>query len=181
MAAKQTLSRSKAGSAGAPADGLDALVVLGILRTAKQLNPLLDSDLRELDLTGSQVKVLLLLLHAAQDEPLSLSDVGRQLVVTKANVTGLVDRLERKGLVRRASGTDRRVFFAQLTPQGRALVDRIHPRHQLVLESLTHDLSRKEKEQLVQTLTKLRKTVRTLLPHHAGSNRPSVSRSEVTP
>jgi DNA-binding MarR family transcriptional regulator len=55
-----------------------------------------------------------------EDETTTLGDVARRLMVTPAVVTGLIDRLEKRGYVRRvnSSGDRRRVNLA-LTPEGR--------------------------------------------------------------
>lgn len=56
----------------------------------------------------------------------SLSDVAGGLTVSPRNVTGLVDNLERDGLVERVPDqTDRRSVHARLTPKGRELIDSI--------------------------------------------------------
>jgi DNA-binding MarR family transcriptional regulator len=60
-------------------------------------------------------------LSVIEDETTSLGDVARRLMVTPAVVTGLIDRLERRGYVRRISGgTDRRRVHLALTDEGRA-------------------------------------------------------------
>lgn len=56
----------------------------------------------------------------------ALSDVADGLTVSPRNVTGLVDNLERDGLVERVPDeTDRRSVRARLTPKGRQLIDSI--------------------------------------------------------
>lgn len=60
-------------------------------------------------------------LSVIEDETTTLGDVARRLMVTPAVVTGLIDRLERRGYVRRVSGgTDRRRVHLALTEEGRA-------------------------------------------------------------
>ena len=80
----------------------NALIVYNIVRTNAALSPFIDAALRELHLTGAQMNALLVLRDAG-NEGLPLSEIGRRLVVTKANVTGLMDRLERQELIRRDS------------------------------------------------------------------------------
>jgi MarR family 2-MHQ and catechol resistance regulon transcriptional repressor len=81
-------------------------------------------------------------------------------VVTKANVTGLIDRLEREGLVQRDSHSDRRVTLAKLTEQGAALLEAALPHHRQLLSELLSCLTGEEKEQLIALLTKLRRGLR---------------------
>lgn len=59
-------------------------------------------------------------LQMIEDETTTLGDVARRLMVTPAVVTGLIDRLEKRGFVRRvASSGDRRRVNLALTPEGR--------------------------------------------------------------
>jgi DNA-binding MarR family transcriptional regulator len=137
-------------------EGLDALVVLNILRSASQLSPFLDRDLRESDLTSAQLNALLL-LNSAASQSLTLTDISRQLLVTKPNVTGLIDRLERKGLVAREGADDRRVTLVRLTEAGHLLLSRIMPERERILAELTQGLSTADKEHLVQLMVNLRR------------------------
>jgi DNA-binding MarR family transcriptional regulator len=58
-------------------------------------------------------------LHAVSEPETTLGDIARKLNVTPAVVTGLVDRLERRGYVRRvASKVDRRRVHIELTAAG---------------------------------------------------------------
>lgn len=71
----------------------------------------------EHQLTGAQARVLALLAR----EPTPMRQVARQLKCEPSNVTGIVDRLETRGLVeRRADPADRRVKVAAATDEGRA-------------------------------------------------------------
>ncbi len=55
-------------------------------------------------------------------------EIGRSLLLSNAGVTRLIDRLEQRGLVERASCShDRRVVYATLTQQGRDAFDEAGP------------------------------------------------------
>lgn len=144
--------------AGMGAD-LDAMLVFNLLRTNTCLSPFVDADLRRQNLTSAQFNVLLVLRKAGA-EGLLMGEIGQQLVVTKSNVTGLVDRLESQGLVGRAEHRDRRATVVRLTPAGGELLDRAIPRHAELLGDLTECLTLKEKQTLIQLLTKLRRELR---------------------
>jgi len=64
---------------------------------------------------------------------LRLTDLGDRLLVRPPSVTGVVDRLQRMGLVNRTiSAEDHRVKLVSLTPRGLSLVERVlaeHPQH----------------------------------------------------
>jgi DNA-binding MarR family transcriptional regulator len=71
----------------------------------------------EFDLSGSQLHALYLL-----GEPRSMGELAQRLVCDASNVTGLVDRLESRGLIERRPGPgDRRVRMLVLTPAGEEL------------------------------------------------------------
>ena len=64
----------------------------------------------------------------AADRPLPLSHLARYLTQEAQSTTELADRLERRGLVRRTRDPrDRRLVLLELTPEGRAVYDRIQP------------------------------------------------------
>ena len=74
---------------------------------------------RQFGLTGQQSQVLRLLLNGGS---MSSADLSRLMYVTPSNMTGIIDRLERKGLVERIRKEgDRRVALINLTEAGKKL------------------------------------------------------------
>ena len=62
-------------------------------------------------------------------EGATMSEVSRMLLVSNGNATAVVDRLEKDGLVKRASSeTDRRTVYVTLTPEGVNFVSASRPR-----------------------------------------------------
>lgn len=87
-----------------------------------------------------------------------MREVGVLLLVSRANVTGLIDCLERRGLVERAaSAEDRRVRLVRLTKAGKGLLERILPRHYGEVRAALRGMSNGEKADLSRLLTKLRR------------------------
>ncbi|WP_432095302.1 MarR family winged helix-turn-helix transcriptional regulator [Streptomyces sp. bgisy100] len=73
-------------------------------------------------LTGAQARVLSLLSH----EPMPMRRIAQKLKCEPSNITGIVDRLESRGLVeRRPDPADRRVKLAAPTEEGRATATRL--------------------------------------------------------
>src|SRR6267142_1579344 len=71
---------------------------------------------RRADLTGPQLTVVKLL---EQIGDLSLSELSERIRAQNSTVTGIIDRMEREGLVRRErSTTDRRVVHIRLSDKG---------------------------------------------------------------
>jgi DNA-binding MarR family transcriptional regulator len=80
------------------------------------------------DLSPSQFNALNLL--RLNPDGLSQTDLSRQLIMHRSNLTGLVDRLEKRGLVaRREVAADRRAYSVVLTPAGTRLLREILPRY----------------------------------------------------
>ncbi len=90
---------------------------LAIARRRPLRDPLAASC-EALGLTPPQLHALLWLGH---DGPLAMGELARRVAVTEKTVTGLVDRLERDGLLRRdRDAADRRVVRVTLTRRGAA-------------------------------------------------------------
>ena len=104
-------------------------------------------------LTTPQFGVLEALYHLG---PTKLGDLADKLLVSGGNVTYVMDRLERMGHVtRRRCEEDRRVYWASLTEQGRALIDDVFPDHAQHLTDACGHMSDHEKQELRALLRKL--------------------------
>ena len=80
----------------------------------------------EFDLAPAQLGALKAL---DPDEPVPMRHLAQALACDNSNVTGIVDRLEARGLVeRRAAPKDRRVKMLVVTPEGAALRARVKQR-----------------------------------------------------
>lgn len=89
-------------------------------------------------------------------EPVRMSEVARSIGVTLATLTVACDKLESKGLVRRARGKDdRRVVNVTLTPKGRAVYEYHRAFHDRMVASILENLSPEQAEVLTQSLEKL--------------------------
>jgi MarR family 2-MHQ and catechol resistance regulon transcriptional repressor len=87
---------------------------------------------------------------------LPLQQIGEKVLISSGNITYAVDKLEQKQLlVRRPSPLDRRVIFAELTPQGRQLLATIFPQHAEAIGLAVSGLSPEEQVQAIQLLKKL--------------------------
>ena len=85
-------------------------------------------------------------------EPARMSEIG----VTLATMTVACDKLEGKGLVRRArSRSDRRVVQVTLTPRGRAVYEYHRAFHERMISSILDTLSPEQSTVLAQSLEKL--------------------------
>jgi len=100
---------------------------------------------------------VLVVLTFHSDHAMSPSELAEQLGVTRATITGLLDGLERDGLVRREpSPDDRRRLVVKLTPKAERAMNDFLPAHFRRIATLMGELSRDEKRTLVRLLGKVR-------------------------
>lgn len=101
------------------------------LKLHRRFQELNREEFRPYDLSTPQYAIL---FHASV-EGVPLSQICQEMLADNSNLTRLVDRLEARGLVRRAADPrDRRVTLVQLTPAGKALIDELRPRHRAYVE-----------------------------------------------
>ena len=112
-------------------------------------------------LTGPQLTVVKM-LEALGD--LSLSRLSEKIRAQNSTVTGIVDRMEREGLVvRTRSATDRRVVHIQLTEKGAELASEVKVEPIAIFRDALASLSRDEMRDLLRILTKLAQRVKTIV------------------
>jgi len=95
-----------------------------------------------------------------EKEGLRLGELSKRMMVTNGNVTGLVERLMKEGLIRRESvGGDRRVGLVTLTRAGRAAFSRMAAAHELWLAELFADLAPADIDLLMKGLAAVKHSV----------------------
>jgi len=88
---------------------------------------------------------------------LKMNELSRHLMVTGGNVTGIVDPLERQGLVERAAEpADRRAYRVRLTRAGRKAFAEMARTHEDWIVELLAGMSRKEHAEIYKLLGKLK-------------------------
>lgn len=106
------------------------------------------------DLSPSQFNVLNLLWGLP--DGLSQIDVSRQLIMHRSNVTGLIDRLEKRGLVKRLETPgDRRAYRVVLTANGIELMEEVLPQYYAAAEEVWNELPLREIQSMVRQLTEV--------------------------
>jgi DNA-binding MarR family transcriptional regulator len=129
-----------------------------LLRTYGALDRVVQPYFARFGITGSQWGVLRTLQRAENEglRGLRLRDLGERLLIRPPSVTGVVDRLERAGLVVRGNATnDLRAKRVRLTAEGRRLVDRVLEGHARRIDELTAELAIDEQVQLRGLLERL--------------------------
>ncbi len=137
-----------------PTPGPRYQALLQLLRTAETLWNASRLLFARWDLSPSQFNILNLLQGVP--DGITQIELSRELIMHRSNVTGLVDRLEARGLVRRAeSATDRRAWRVQLTPAGGKLVAEILPHYYGAAEAIWGGVSVAHARQLVEDLAQI--------------------------
>jgi DNA-binding MarR family transcriptional regulator len=109
---------------------------------------------RDVDLTVPQADVLFTL---GNTDGLTFKEIGAKTLITKGTLTGVMDRLEQKGLVERvACPDDRRSTRARLTRSGKSLFKKEFPRQIKYLKARFDRLSKTEQRQAIEALRQLR-------------------------
>lgn len=104
-------------------------------------------------LTAPQYSVLEVLFNSG---PMPLKKIGERLYVSGANITCVIDNLEKEELVRRVpSSQDRRIIIAELTMKGKEKIEKLFPLQAQNILKITETLSKEEQEQLLRLLDKL--------------------------
>lgn len=131
-----------------------------IVRTIFRIHNLLVRHGNSEQLAGayglSQQQWTLLSVLAEAEQGIKMTDLGKILLVTKANMTGMIDRLERCGYVRRKSDAkDRRITYVVIEEKGRHFLQEIQQAKKVFLEGVFRSFSEEEQRQLLDMLQRM--------------------------
>ncbi|HEY5079228.1 MAG TPA: MarR family transcriptional regulator [Opitutaceae bacterium] len=131
---------------------------LNLLRAGDEAYRQSEAFFNEHGMTPGRFTVLMLLFDklAGISLPQTPAELAEKAGVARATITGLVDTLERDGLVtRRHDSGDRRMMLIHLTQRGQATLDAILPGHFKQMARQMLPLSESERRTLVRLLSKL--------------------------
>ncbi|WP_163582686.1 MarR family winged helix-turn-helix transcriptional regulator [Gracilibacillus saliphilus] len=110
-------------------------------------------DIRSHGLNTTDFGVLELLYHQGEQP---LQKIGDKILLASGSITYVVDKLEKKGLVKRTPcPSDRRITYASITENGQQLLNDIFPEHWKQIEAITTGLDEEEKVEAIRLLKKL--------------------------
>lgn len=124
-----------------------------VVATYRVMNRGLSELLSREGLTQPQFHALRVL---AKRGPTPMKTISDALYVTAANVTGIVDRLESKGLIERSARSgDRRATIIRLTPEGRELQEGVAKKYEKHMQRALRKFDPQEQETLRRLLARL--------------------------
>ena len=142
-------------SANPAASSRHQSAIRSLLAVADQVKGRIERDLAVHDITFQQYNVLRILADAGS-EGLPTLEVAQRLLERTPGVTRLMDRLERRGLVTRRRGEDRRQVFCAATDSGAAIVGQLRPTVALAEEAAVSCLNPHELGVLTHFLNRIR-------------------------
>ncbi|SKC56783.1 MarR family winged helix-turn-helix transcriptional regulator [Maledivibacter halophilus] len=131
--------------------------IIELQKTAGILEEIHNTFFNQFDISSTKFNLLVILYNSSQDG-ITLSEIGEEMLVTKANITGLVDRLEKQGYVsRKRHSQDRRKVIAAITKQGRKFTEKVIREYKIWSKDVMTILNDEEKKQLLNLFNKLQR------------------------
>lgn len=129
--------------------------ILGLVRASDQVQIRVCRLLRPFGLTPSQYNVLRIL--RGENGPLPILEVADRTVTVVPGITGVIDRLEEAGLVKRGRcDKDRRVVYVAITPPALEVLARVDEPLRRLQDSIMGRLAPGELDALIGLLDKVR-------------------------
>ncbi len=95
-----------------------------------KINSKLDEVLSSHGLNISKFNILMIIKHIGGYDGIQQNEISKRLLVTASNITKLLDKLEKDGLITRSTKKDdRRVKLIRITDSGSKILDKIWPKY----------------------------------------------------
>jgi len=129
--------------------------LLAVMLANAAMDSMMDEVFDGSSITQPQYNVLRI-LNGVHPSAHSRGEIARRMVRRAPDLTRMLDRLVRMGLVERAKGDkDHRQSLAKITPQGRSLLEDLRPKVQRMNQLLADRMSPEEARQLVSLLERV--------------------------
>ncbi|MDD4202294.1 MAG: MarR family transcriptional regulator [Candidatus Omnitrophica bacterium] len=130
-------------------------VVYSIVRAYAVIDRAISEILSEYKLSVAKFNILLMVKHVGKDKGIAQNEISKLLLVTTSNMTRMIDKLEKQGLVaRHPLANDRRVRNIIITEKGSELLDRAwFPYKDKINKLVNSFFSDKQKKEVVSLLT----------------------------
>lgn len=135
--------------------------LLNIYYTASRLKKRASEFFRRFELTDVQFNLMMLLRHQSGTKGgMSQAHISDMMLVNRANITSLIDRMEKSDLViRTATPEDRRCNVVKLTVRGRRLLAQVEPLYAKEVKKIMATLGQAEQKRLITMLERIRGSI----------------------
>jgi MarR family 2-MHQ and catechol resistance regulon transcriptional repressor len=138
---------------------------LVLWKTAKAIEKVDRASIAGTGLQISEFSIMEVLTHKG---PLPINAIGEKVLLTSGSMTAAINRLEKKGFVRRVQDpADGRFFHVHLTESGRIVIQKAYEKHAANLEQVAAVLSQNERGELLRLLKKIGRHAEEI---HIGDN-----------
>ena len=129
-------------------------VVIGILRAANLFIDDLKKNIKNYNINTTEFSLLEFLYHKGEK---NIQQIRERILLASGSATYVVDNLEKKGYVtRKPCEEDKRIYYVNLTEQGKNLMAEIFPKHKKNTKKLFSDFDEEEIIQFKRLLKKLK-------------------------
>jgi len=134
-------------------------LLVSLLRTTDVLQERFEQIIRPFNLSMTQYNVLRI-LRGAEPAGRTCGEIGERMIAREPDVTRLLDRMDKAGLLKRTRGSDdRRVVVTRITPCGLKLLDELEPKLR-ELDGLLKPMGERKIETMLKLLDEVREHVR---------------------
>lgn len=128
--------------------------LVSVVRAYQAFDAVSDANIRKLGLTSPQFDIIVTL---GNTPGMTCGEIGARTLITKGTLTGVLDRLEAKGLLTRVeSSEDRRSFIVKLTKKGQACFELVFPAHLEYMNRFFSRLSAEERADIERCTSRFR-------------------------
>jgi DNA-binding MarR family transcriptional regulator len=134
-------------------------LLVSLLRTTDVLHQRFEQIIRPFNISMTQYNVLRI-LRGAEPDGRTCGEIGERMIAREPDVTRLLDRMDKAGLLKRTRDSDdRRVVVTRITASGLKLLDELEPKLRK-LDGLLKPMGERKIETMLKLLDEVRKHVR---------------------
>ncbi|MFC1539361.1 MarR family winged helix-turn-helix transcriptional regulator [Candidatus Latescibacterota bacterium] len=116
------------------------------------------SLLRPFGMTETHFNILMLLKYQSEEGKINQTRLGNMLLIHRSNITGIIDRMEKAGFVKRLPDPeDRRINYIEMTEKGKETLDNADRVYHKRLDEIMSALSESDNQKIIKLLEIIRK------------------------
>ena len=129
--------------------------IVELKRTSDILEEAHNNFFDKYDISNTKFNALVI-IYNGPNEGMILSEIGEQMLVTKGNITGLIDRLEKQEFVTRVrDDVDRRKILVTMTEQGKIFIEKVIEDYKEWTNKILLNIQVDEKNEFIRILKKI--------------------------